>query len=79
MSEPTPDYAKAAPLLLQAAGLVGDGCPWESVQQMVEDLRTAAHAVKYGFDDVSYDRANDRRVESALLDAAVVLDQEEQA
>ena len=55
------------------AGLVGEGCPWATVQQMAEDFQTAAHSVQYAFDDESYDRTNDRRVEAALRAASSLL------
>ena len=32
---------------LAAAGLVGEGCPWQSVEQMEDDLDSASGAVTY--------------------------------
>ena len=68
------EYAIRTDDALESSGLVGEGCPWESVQQMAVDLgeavysyRKALEAVPGPSPDASLDRVARIGAAAALL------------
>ncbi len=50
------EYAIRTDEALESSGLVGDGRPWESVQQMADDLGKAQFSYSASITDLAMDR-----------------------
>lgn len=50
------EYAIRTDDALESAGLVGEGCPWATVQQMADDLGKAQFSYSASITDLAMDR-----------------------